>query len=131
MVMTSAQIASLTVPYLPHICTLLAPGADSGFDDYEEPIAGTPTEVTGVACWAYQPKIEGEQIAPGRALVAHDWHVLVGTTVVAVESWQITDVRDEDDVVIVAGPLPVTEVIRHRGHKTLVCAQSTTGDTAP
>jgi hypothetical protein len=141
--MTSERVAARTARRLAHTCTLIAPGAPTGvFDAYEEPIVGPDTETTGVACWCYQPPAQGEVVEPGRALVAHTWRVNVGPDAGATEAMRVAEVReqptrdDEGTIVapgrlLVAGPLAIMEIIRHRGHHTLVCAQATSGEVAP
>ena len=141
--MTAERVAARTARRLTHTCTLIAPGAPTGqYDAYEEPIVGPDVATTGVACWAYQPPAQGEVAEPGRALVAHTWRVSVGPDAGATEAMRVAEVRDlptRDDAgaivapgrLIVAGPLAITEVVRHRGHHTLVCGQATSGEVAP
>jgi hypothetical protein len=129
--MTSARVATLTNRFLRHTCTLSAPGAETGHDAYEEPITGDPVSTTGVACWCYQPPAQGEVVEPGRALVAHTWRVNVGPDAGATEAMQVANVRDEAGALIVAGPLAITEIVRHRGHHTLNCQQAIAGTVAP
>lgn len=131
-----------TARRLIHTCTLLAWGAETGHDPYGDGVGGADTATPGVPCYCYQEPARGEVLAPGLAAVGHAWRVLLGPDVAVTEALRVADVReaptrDEGGAIVapgrpvVAGPLAIDEVLRHREHTILVCSQATTGEVAP
>jgi hypothetical protein len=96
------------------------------------PTLSPPVTATGqrTPCFAWQPLPggrDGEQATDDSAYVAHRWHFLLPVGTAVAEDDQIADVRDEDDAVIVAGPLNVKEVVPRRGHTLARCDLAATG----
>lgn len=123
MVMTSADLGTLTATTLVHSCLIgkrqqERDGDDApAFDAYEQPIVGEYVPaVTRTPCFArYRPGSDEVQ-EPGRAFVPAHWQVRLPRGTVVTTDDEITDVKDEAGTAIVAGPLGVDEVIPRAGH---------------
>jgi hypothetical protein len=143
--MRPALVSALTATNLIHSCVIQARNQEVDeddapvYDDYGQPVMGDyaptlspPVTATGqrTPCFAWQPLPggrDGEQATDDSAYVAHRWHFLLPVGTAVAEDDQIADVRDEDDVVIVAGPLNVKEVRPRRGHTLARCDLAATG----
>jgi hypothetical protein len=134
MVMTSAELATLTNGTLVHSCVISSrqqardEDDNPAFDAYGAPILTEYAPRPGrVACFARQRPGSGDIQEPGRELVAAGWQVRLPRGTALTTDDRIGDVRDGDGsaTVIVAGPLAVDEVIVRAGHLLAVSLTTT------